>query len=107
MRPRNDDSRTEGVGIRQSRELIKCLNRAEFVIVGWSDPEGARHLVGALLLGYYEPDGRLIYAGRVGTGMSVRTLATLHRRLEPLSVPRCRCLFRHRAEVASAARWRC
>jgi len=52
----------------------KCLNRAEFVIVGWSNPEGARPLLGALLLGYYEPDGRLIYAGRVGTGMPVKTL---------------------------------
>jgi hypothetical protein len=46
----------------------KCLNREEFV-VGWSDPEGSRHRIGALLLGYYTPDGQLIYAGRVGTGM--------------------------------------
>jgi bifunctional non-homologous end joining protein LigD len=30
----------------------KCLNRAEFIIVGWSEPEGARPLLGALLLGY-------------------------------------------------------
>ena len=64
----------------------KCLNRAEFVIVGWSDPEGSRHLVGALLLGYYDQNDRLIFAGRVGTGMSVRTLAMLHKRLEPLAV---------------------
>ena len=49
----------------------KCLNRAEFVIVGWSDPEGSRHLVGALLLGYCEPDGRLIYAGRTGAASAV------------------------------------
>src|SRR5208283_1213580 len=35
----------------------KCLNRAEFVVVGWSDPEGSRHLVGSILLGYYELDG--------------------------------------------------
>ena len=42
----------------------KCLNRAEFAIVGWSDPGGSRHLLGALLLGYYEPDSRLIYAAR-------------------------------------------
>jgi bifunctional non-homologous end joining protein LigD len=64
----------------------KCLNRAEFVIVGWSEPEGARPLLGALLLGYYEPDGRLIYAGRVGTGMPVKTLAMLHERLRPLAI---------------------
>jgi bifunctional non-homologous end joining protein LigD len=66
----------------------KCLNRAEFVIVGWSDPEGSRHAIGALLLGFYESDGRLLYAGRVGTGMSVQTLATLHERLLPLAVPK-------------------
>jgi DNA ligase D-like protein (predicted ligase) len=63
----------------------KCLNRAEFVIVGWSDPKGARPLLGALLLGYYEPGGRLIYAGRVGTGMPVSTLAMLYERLRPLA----------------------
>ena len=63
----------------------KCRNRAEFVVVGWSDPEGSRPLVGALLLGYYEPGGRLIYAGRVGTGLSVKTLALLHQRLAPLA----------------------
>jgi bifunctional non-homologous end joining protein LigD len=72
----------------------KCLNRAEFIVVGWSDPEGSRHLIGSLLLGYYEPEGRLIYAGRVGTGLSVQTLTMLHQRLErlatskmPLSIP--------------------
>jgi ATP-dependent DNA ligase len=64
----------------------KCLNRAEFVIVGWSDPEGTRPLLGAPLLGYYEPDGRLIYAGRVGTGMPVKTLVMLHERLRPLAI---------------------
>jgi bifunctional non-homologous end joining protein LigD len=64
----------------------KCLNRAEFVIVGWSDPEGARPLLGALLLGYYESDGRLIYAGRVGTGMPVETLVMLHERLRSLAI---------------------
>jgi bifunctional non-homologous end joining protein LigD len=64
----------------------KCLNRAEFVIVGWSEPEGARPLLGALLLGYYEPDGQLIYAGRVGTGMPDKTLVMLHKRLRPLAI---------------------
>ena len=63
----------------------KWLNRQEFVIVGWSDPEGTRPHLGALLLGYYTDDGRLIYAGRVGTGMPVKVLADLRRRLEPLA----------------------
>ena len=65
----------------------KCLNRAEFVIVGWSDPEGSRHGLGSLLLGYYDDGGRLLYAGRVGTGISVETLAALHDRLKPLAIP--------------------
>jgi bifunctional non-homologous end joining protein LigD len=63
----------------------KWLNRQEFVIVGWSDPEGTRPYLGALLLGYYTDDGRLIYAGRVGTGMPVKVLADLRRRLDPLA----------------------
>jgi ATP-dependent DNA ligase len=49
----------------------------EFVVVGWSDPEGSRHRIGALLLGFYTPAGDLIYAGRVGTGMSDRELERL------------------------------
>jgi ATP-dependent DNA ligase len=63
----------------------KALNRQEFVIVGWSDPEGSRPYLGALLLGYYTDDGKLIYAGRVGTGMPVEVLADLRRRLDPLA----------------------
>jgi ATP-dependent DNA ligase len=61
----------------------KWLNRQEFVIVGWSDPEGTRPYLGALLLGYYTDDGKLIYAGRVGTGMPDKVLADLRRRLDP------------------------
>ncbi len=37
----------------------KCLNREEFVVVGWTDPEGSRPWLGALLLAYYDPDNRL------------------------------------------------
>src|SRR5829696_6824017 len=37
---------------------VKCLNREEFVVVGWTDPEGSRPHLGALLLAYYAPDGR-------------------------------------------------
>ena len=35
----------------------KCLNRQELVVVGWTDPEGSRPHLGALLLGYYTDDG--------------------------------------------------
>jgi ATP-dependent DNA ligase len=63
----------------------KCLNRQEFVVVGWTDPDGSRPHLGALLLGYYTDDGRLIYAGRVGTGMRDKVLADLRRRSGPLA----------------------
>jgi bifunctional non-homologous end joining protein LigD len=64
----------------------KCLNRAEFVIAGWSDPEGSRPFLGSLLLAYHDNKGRLLYAGRVGTGMPQKTLAALHPRLAPLAI---------------------
>jgi bifunctional non-homologous end joining protein LigD len=63
-----------------------ALRREEFVVVGWTDPEGARPLLGALLLAYYDPDGRLVYAGRVGSGINRAELARLWHRLQPLAV---------------------
>ena len=70
---------------RRSWLKTKCLNREEFVVVGWSDPEGSRHRIGSLLLGYYTSDGKLVYAGRVGTGMPVAELERVWRRLQPLA----------------------
>jgi bifunctional non-homologous end joining protein LigD len=66
----------------------KCLNRQEFVVVGWTDPEGSRPRLGALLLGYYTDDGKLIYARRVGTRMPEKVLGDLRRRLDPLARPK-------------------
>ena len=68
---------------------VKCLNREEFVVVGWTDPEGSRPRLGALLLAYYTPDGRLVYAGRAGVGINNAELERLWHRLEP---PRCRSM---------------
>jgi len=62
----------------------KCLNREEFIVVGWTDPGGSRSRFGALLLGYYTPNGRLRYAGRAGTGFTETELRRLSRVLEPL-----------------------
>jgi bifunctional non-homologous end joining protein LigD len=64
---------------------VKCLNREEFVVVGWTDPEGSRPHLGALLLAYYAPDGRLVYAGRAGTGMNTDQLRHLRETLESLA----------------------
>jgi bifunctional non-homologous end joining protein LigD len=63
---------------------VKCTRRQEFVIGGYTDPEGNRVGLGALLLGVYEPDGRLTFCGRVGTGFNDKSLADLSRRLRPL-----------------------
>lgn len=48
---------------------VKCIKSQEFVIGGYTDPSGARNEFGALLLGYYD-NGKLVYAGRVGTGFT-------------------------------------
>ena len=63
----------------------QSLEPPGIVILDWSDPEGSRPHLGALLLGYYTDDGKLIYAGRVGTGMPVKVLTDLRRRLDPLA----------------------
>lgn len=63
---------------------IKCVRSQEFVIAGYTDPAGARSSFGALLLGVYEDNGKLRYAGRVGTGFTDISLRDLHRRMEKL-----------------------
>ncbi|MBV8879529.1 MAG: DNA ligase D [Planctomycetaceae bacterium] len=62
----------------------KCLARQEFVIAGYTDPEGQRHGFGALILGVHAADGKLRYVGRVGTGFDGDTLSELRARLEKL-----------------------
>ena len=68
---------------------LKCKHRQEFVIVGFTDPQGTRSVLGALLLGLHDPDnGELRYAGKVGTGFSEQSLRTLHERLKSLGSQR-------------------
>jgi bifunctional non-homologous end joining protein LigD len=62
---------------------IKCIKRQELVIGGYTDPDGARAGIGALLVGYYQAK-QLRYAGKVGTGFSAAMLTTLRERLAPL-----------------------
>jgi bifunctional non-homologous end joining protein LigD len=66
---------------------VKCLGLQEFVIGGFTDPQRSRVGIGALLVGYYE-GGRLVYAGKVGTGYTRETLLALRRRLDRLVRPR-------------------
>lgn len=61
---------------------IKCVNHEEFVIGGYTDPGGSRSGFGSLLMGAFDADGRLEYAGRVGTGFNTRLLESLSATLE-------------------------
>jgi bifunctional non-homologous end joining protein LigD len=63
---------------------LKCGQRQEFVIGGYTDPQGARTGIGSLLLGVYGKDGALHYAGNVGTGFNEKTLRDLAARLKKL-----------------------
>lgn len=65
---------------------LKCNQRQEFVIVGYSDPQGTRTGIGALLLGTYDAAGKLRYAGRVGTGFDTDTLGALKKKLAALAL---------------------
>ncbi len=63
---------------------VKCSLREEFVIGGFTKPGGGRKHFGAIAIGYYDRSGDLIYAGRVGTGFSDKTLSSLHATFTPL-----------------------
>ena len=63
---------------------FKCENNQELVIGGFTDPQGTRTGLGALLLGYYDGDGQLVYAGKVGTGFNQQTLDRLHTELSAM-----------------------
>ncbi len=62
---------------------FKCIMNQEFVIGGYTEPHGQRIGFGALLVGYYQ-DGKLMYAGKVGTGFKVETLEELMKKFKPL-----------------------
>ena len=63
---------------------LKCRRRQEFVIVGYTRPQGSRSGFGALLLAVHA-DRALVYAGRVGTGFDQATLQTLYKKMQPLA----------------------
>jgi bifunctional non-homologous end joining protein LigD len=76
---------------RRSRDWVKlkCRQRQEFVIGGYTPPGGSRSHFGSLLLGVYEPPeatGKLRYVGRIGTGFDARTLQKLYERMQVLEV---------------------
>jgi bifunctional non-homologous end joining protein LigD len=72
---------------KRSREWVKLkvLNQQDFVICGWI--EGERDYFGALVLAYYD-DGKLVYAGNVGSGFTQDSLKSVYQKIEPLVISR-------------------
>jgi bifunctional non-homologous end joining protein LigD len=60
---------------------LKCVHEQEFVIGGYTPPQGARKYFGAILVGYYEGK-ELKFAGKVGTGFTEKTLSLLYKKFQ-------------------------
>ena len=60
---------------------LKCVNEQEFVIGGYTPPQGSRKYFGAILVGYYE-NKKLVFAGKVGTGFTVKSLSMLYKKFQ-------------------------
>jgi len=67
---------------------FKITKAQEFVIGGYTLPEGGRKYFGSLLVGCQSPEG-LVYAGRVGTGFSDKVLANLYAKFQNLKTASC------------------
>ena len=66
---------------------MKCEATAEFTVGGFTDPQGGRVGLGALLVGQFD-NSEFVFAGRVGTGFDTRLLLELRRRLDALEIPK-------------------
>ena len=60
---------------------LKCVHEQEFIIGGYTPPQGARKYFGAILVGYYE-NKKLVFAGKVGTGFTAKSLSVLHKKFQ-------------------------
>jgi bifunctional non-homologous end joining protein LigD len=81
---------------------MKCEEAQEFVIGGFTDPQGVRVGLGALLVGYYE-NGEFVYAGKVGTGFDGKLLTELRARLG--KIERATSPFTRAIGLPRAAHW--
>jgi len=62
---------------------VKVHQQDEFIIAGYTAPDGSRSYFGALLLGAHQ-NGKLLYMGKVGTGFDQKSLASLYKKFQPL-----------------------
>jgi len=83
MAKRRDCPYEPGRRVRHWRKL-KLENQQEFVVGGWTEPRNSRAHFGALLLGYYDENGKLVYAGHTGTGFSNDLLEDVYRKLKKI-----------------------
>jgi bifunctional non-homologous end joining protein LigD len=58
------------------------VNEQEFVIGGFTPPQGARQHFGAVLVGYYDQKKKFLFAGKVGTGFNTKSLGAMHKKLK-------------------------
>jgi ATP-dependent DNA ligase len=65
---------------------MKCEASQELVVGGFTDPQGTRVGLGALLVGYYE-SGDFVFAGKIGTGFDTKLLLDLRSRLDAIELP--------------------
>ena len=84
---------------------IKCLKRQEFVVVGFTDPSGGRKGLGALLLGVHDEERNLVFAGRVGTGFTERSLKNLKSKLSELEVDKPAIISPPKGAAARGVHW--
>jgi bifunctional non-homologous end joining protein LigD len=73
-------------GRTASWKKAKCIQSNDFVVGGYTLPSKAEYGIGAILVGQYDNQGRLIYAGRVGTGFSNSTRSSLKKELQQREV---------------------
>src|SRR5205823_1879150 len=66
---------------------MKCEASQELVVGGFTDPQGGRRGLGALLLGYFEGKD-FVFAGKVGTGFDTKQLVALRARLDAIEIPK-------------------
>lgn len=67
---------------------LKCRQRQEFVVGGWTYVRGTKSGIGSLLLGVHDEAGNLVYAGSVGSGVSGKVIPVLQGLLAPLAEPK-------------------
>lgn len=82
----------------------KCIQRQEFVIGGFTDPEGHRKGIGSVLVGFFEKDA-FVFAGKVGTGFTEKASTDLRKKLEAIETKDCPFKERPEGWLGRNAHW--